>query len=224
MSLKSKSKFYLTVLLGSISTILIGCLSIAVFVRNEPPTVDLRPVLLAKVEYRPFILPEAIITPANVEKQYSTEPLEIIAHFKRADCDKIRNNAQVCLACNIYHESRDQSEDGQMAVANVTLNRVHSPLFPNKICEVVWQHRQFSWTWDGKPDKTYEDDAWHRAIELSFLFIKGRELNRHLVQDNTSGALWYHADYVNPIWNTTMVQTAVLGRHIFYSSKPVDTN
>lgn len=81
-------------------------------------------------------------------------------------------NEVKCLADNIYHESSGQTITGQRAVAHVTLNRVKRSDYPNTICKTVWQKRcskngkrkgfalkgctaQFTWTWDGKPDKIY---------------------------------------------------------------------
>ena len=74
-----------------------------------------------------------------------------------------------CLAKNIYFEARNQSEYGKFAVANVTMNRVKDPRFPNTICDVVFQGPrvkkrvggcQFSWYCDGKPDKIYNKRLW----------------------------------------------------------------
>lgn len=144
--------------------------------------------------------------------------LEIHANFDFVDCDKIReDNDMVCLACNIYHEARNQPKEGQIAVANVTLNRVKSNRFPDDICSVVWQKKQFSWTWDGKSDKTYEETAWKHALELSYILIKGSEYGQQ-IDDNTNGALWYHADYTTPYWMHDANITAIYGDHIFYKS------
>jgi len=58
-----------------------------------------------------------------------------------------------CLADNIYFEALTESDAGKIAVANVTMNRVKHPAFPNSVCDVVWEPKQFSWTHDGKSDK-----------------------------------------------------------------------
>ncbi len=58
-----------------------------------------------------------------------------------------------CLAQNIYFEASVEHRVGKSAVAHVTLNRVDSPRYPDSVCEVVWQDRQFSWTQDGKSDR-----------------------------------------------------------------------
>jgi spore germination cell wall hydrolase CwlJ-like protein len=60
--------------------------------------------------------------------------------------------AAMCLALNMFFEARNESLIGQVMVAEVTLNRVANARFPDTVCEVVWQDRQFSWTHDGKTD------------------------------------------------------------------------
>ncbi|MCK7579041.1 MAG: cell wall hydrolase [Chromatiales bacterium] len=121
-----------------------------------------------------------------------------------------------CLALNIYHEARSEPETGQIAVARVTLNRVESEAFPESICGVVKQggqrlHRcQFSWWCDGKPDDPTEHEAWNRSLEI------GRRVLADEVPDPTDGALYYHADYVNPNWSNHFERTTHIGRHLFY--------
>lgn len=121
-----------------------------------------------------------------------------------------------CLAEAIYFEARGESVDGQVAVAEVVLNRVESRHWPNTICRVVNQgaHRrtgcQFSYTCDGKPDRVAPGAAWLQAQRLAKFMMRGGP--RRL----TGRATHYHADYVDPTWNRTMERTAVVGRHIFY--------
>ena len=89
--------------------------------------------------------------------------------------------ALVCLALNVYHEARDQPFIGQVAVAQVVMNRVHDDRYPDDVCEVVMQgptyswkpdfpvrHRcQFSWYCDGKSDKTPDQTAWEQALVIA---------------------------------------------------------
>jgi len=122
-----------------------------------------------------------------------------------------------CLALNVYWEARSESSMGQFAVAAVTLNRVASERFPGSICEVVQQggaerknRCQFSWWCDGKSDIPNNNAAWQAAKSIAYtaLFFDP--------PDPTDGALWYHADYVNPHWTSAMSHTATIGRHIYY--------
>lgn len=121
-----------------------------------------------------------------------------------------------CLAQNIYHEAGYEPEDGQIAVALVTLNRTEDPRFPKDICSVVKQRTntvcQFSWFCEGK-----------KAIRNNFVYEQTREValyvyaNYEKMHDFTKGALYYHADYVNPRWK--LEKTTKIGHHIFYKEK-----
>ena len=105
---------------------------------------------------------------------------------------------------------------GQLAVAAVTLNRVQNSRFPSNVCDVVRQggvirrHScQFSWWCDGKKDVPKDAELWRRANTMARLSTAG------IVEDPTLGALWYHADYVNPYWAEQKERVAQIGRHIF---------
>jgi N-acetylmuramoyl-L-alanine amidase len=116
-----------------------------------------------------------------------------------------------CLTLNIYFEARNQNNEGQKAVGYVTLNRTLSPRFPDSICGVIYQRRQFSWYSDGKPDVVRNTKAWKRAM-MNAAFVVN---NYH--RDNTRGALFYHADYVRPIWAKSLEKKVVIQKHIFYA-------
>lgn len=120
-----------------------------------------------------------------------------------------------CLALNVYFEARSEDVIGQYAVAEVTLNRVASDRFPDTICEVVWQRKQFSWTHDGKSDRPRDQKAWRRAIAVASYALEddGHEVVGY-------DALYYHADYVRPYWASSYKVVGKVGRHIFYK----DTN
>ena len=118
-----------------------------------------------------------------------------------------------CLAENIYHEARSEPEKGKVAVALVTLNRVEDPRFPKDICGVVKQKTQgmcqFSWFCTAvKSNKGSE--SYQSAKEVAVYVYA----NYEKLHDITKGALYYHADYVNPGWK--LQKTVTIGRHIFY--------
>ena len=77
--------------------------------------------------------------------------------------------AATCLALAIYWEARNQPTIGQLAVAQVVVNRVESKRWPSTICDVVWQKKQFSWTHDGKSDRPKEKTAWRKSKMLAAL-------------------------------------------------------
>ncbi len=130
---------------------------------------------------------------------------------------------RLCLAKNLYFESRSESVDGMIAVALVTLNRVASKKYPNTICAVVWQQgknrngrkvAQFSWTLDGKSDTPRERLAWRVSLIIAVTVLMEYEDSDY---DFTGGALWYHADYVSPRWSKRLDHTITIGRHLFYA-------
>ena len=122
-----------------------------------------------------------------------------------------------CLAENIYHEAGYESETGKQAVALVTLNRTQDERFPSQICEVVKQKTQGTcqFSWFCMPVKMNRNtDAYKQSLEVA-LFVYA---NYEKLKDVTNGALYYHADYVNPRWRN-VEKTTVIGRHIFYKEK-----
>ena len=136
-----------------------------------------------------------------------------------ADYDRQRE----CLALNIYHEAKGESELGQRAVAYVTLNRVHDPAYPDDICEVVKQgvkkdgvpvknKCQFSWYCDGKDDEPSDKELYSEAKYVAAVVINTYGTSF----DPTMGATMYHADYVAPGWRKSFEKTTQIENHIFY--------
>jgi spore germination cell wall hydrolase CwlJ-like protein len=155
---------------------------------------------------------------AETEQSQSQRLFAPAANFTLHNTDEARREQLRCLALNIYWEARSEPIAGQLAVAAVTLNRVQNPRFPSDVCDVVRQggeirrHRcQFSWWCDGKKDDPVNAESWRRATTLARLVSAG------IAKDPTNGALWYHADYVNPAWAQRMERVTKIGRHIFYT-------
>jgi spore germination cell wall hydrolase CwlJ-like protein len=128
-----------------------------------------------------------------------------------------RTKAEKCLANAVYFEARGEPVRGQIAVAQVVMNRVFSPFYPNDVCDVVYQNAnrhlacQFTFACDGIPDIVTEPDAWQRA--------------QHIARDMLDGKLWmpevaksthYHAYWVHPSWVAEMRKMFKLGVHTFY--------
>lgn len=137
---------------------------------------------------------------------------------------KTYQRQQHCLALNIYHESKGESELGQRAVAYVTLNRVKDPIYPDDVCEVVHQgqfesdgspskHKcQFSWYCDGRSDHPADELAYERSKLIAAIVINtyGNSF------DPTMGATMYHNETVNPHWADSFEKTTKIENHIFY--------
>ncbi|PSJ40379.1 cell wall hydrolase [Allosphingosinicella deserti] len=119
---------------------------------------------------------------------------------------------QDCLAKAVYFEARGESLEGQLAVAQVVLNRAASGRYPASVCGVVTQPRQFSFISRGKfPTPDMRSDAWRRAVAVS------RVAQERLAGTLASDVLWYHASYVSPGWGKRLRRSAQIGTHIFYS-------
>ena len=122
-----------------------------------------------------------------------------------------------CLASGIYFEARSEPISGQQAVAQVILNRVKNPAYPNSICGVVYQNKwkrnacQFSFACDGIRDRVNSQRHWKMAQKIANDAIEGRFWLR-----SVGSASHYHADYVWPRWRRKMKKMVKIGRHIFY--------
>lgn len=119
---------------------------------------------------------------------------------------------QNCLAMNVYHEARSERIEGQIAVAHVTMNRVNHEHFPDNICDVVYQYKQFSWTFTVKDHTPREKRAWDRAMVIARDVMIGNTI------DPSHGATFYHANYVDPFWNKekSLSVSKIIGLHVFY--------
>jgi hypothetical protein len=128
-----------------------------------------------------------------------------------------RAKAEACLARAIYFEARSEPLRGQLAVAQVVMNRVFSPYYPNDVCGVIYQnaHRhlacQFTFACDGIRKRVTDHRAWARA--------------RRIAKDALDGKIWvaevgksthYHAAYVRPVWVRDMRRMVRFGLHTFY--------
>ncbi|MBW4331516.1 cell wall hydrolase [Stakelama sp. CBK3Z-3] len=123
--------------------------------------------------------------------------------------------ARECLTSAIYYEAAREPDDGQQAVAQVILNRVAHPAFPDTVCGVVYQGSeragcQFSFACDGSlaraPDRRY----WRRARDVAVAALSGH------VFAPVGLATHYHTYAVRPAWNRKLVMTGVFGAHFFH--------
>jgi len=166
------------------------------------------------------------------EVQAAPEPQKINIPYTSLS-SKVQKE-MICLAENIYFEARNEPIEGMYGVAFVTMNRVHSQLFPDTICGVVKQKTkverignkrvvcQFSWYCERKPKYISQNrlltkdtnEVYNEILQLAIFFY----VNYERMKDPTHGALFYHADYVNPRWKN-VTKTVQIGRHIFYQSK-----
>jgi spore germination cell wall hydrolase CwlJ-like protein len=128
-----------------------------------------------------------------------------------------RGKAEKCLANAVYFESRSEPVRGQIAVAQVVMNRVFSGYYPGDVCGVVYQnaHRhlacQFTFACDGIPDVVTDQESWTRAQRIARETLDGK-----LWLPEIAKATHYHASYVHPYWVRAMRKNSKIGLHHFY--------
>jgi spore germination cell wall hydrolase CwlJ-like protein len=158
----------------------------------------------------PAIAPLPGPKPARVAEAVSpAERLELTG--------KARAKAERCLANAIYFEARSEPVRGQIAVAQVVLNRAFSGYYPEDVCGVVYQgaHRhlscQFTFACDGIPDVVTEPEHWRRATRIAEAVLDGK-----VWLADVGKATHYHASYVYPYWVRSMRRLQKIGLHSFY--------
>lgn len=147
--------------------------------------------------------------PRNLFERASFTPRDLQnADASRSEID--------CLAEAVYYEARSESAAGQMAVAEVVLNRVRDSRFPNTVCGVVYQGQyrstgcQFTFTCDGSKRRPPRGRSWDRSRAIALHVSLG------LGRQRTGNATHYHTYYVDPYWSAGLVETRAIGSHIFY--------
>lgn len=162
------------------------------------------------------IAPEtALQVNAGIPLASGPNPAALPFKFSQSSAET-RARALECLTSAIYYEAAQEPADGQRAVAQVVLNRVRHPAFPNSVCGVVYEGStratgcQFTFTCDGSMAYAPMPALWNRARKVA-----EDALNGH-VHAPVGYATHYHANYVVPYWASSLVKTDVEGAHIFY--------
>jgi len=125
-----------------------------------------------------------------------------------------------CLAEAVYHEARSESETGQRAVAQVVINRVKNPAYPDDVCGVVYQNRsrhnrcQFTFACDGVKDVITEQSRWAMAKRIAREYAA-----EEYWLGEIGAATHYHNHTVTPTWAALMTKAQTIGHHVFYITK-----
>jgi hypothetical protein len=191
-----------------------------------PVTADEVGLQLALVEPAPLPAPDAplaITAPAAQPAAPAPSPglagltqvAATLAFRGRTPLDELRSLD--CLSQAIYYEAASESEDGQRAVAQVVLNRVRHPAWPNSVCGVVYQGPlrpgggcQFTFTCDGSLSRRPAGIAWARARTLAAEALAGR------TYAGVGLSTHYHTHAVSPAWGPRLQKTIAIGAHQFY--------
>lgn len=155
------------------------------------------------------------LTPVAVEAEVEVEadaPLELPELVEEYKDGFTLDEQGKCLANAIYFEARGESLEGQLAVADVVINRAESKKYPATWCNVVKQKAQFSFVKNRTFPKVRDMESWETAKAVARIAIE----DAHEIVPE--GVLWYHADYVSPRWRYRLNEVAKVGVHIFYEA------
>lgn len=146
----------------------------------------------------------------------STLPVEAARPFIMPTLSQAQaTNAQLCLTQAIYYEAANEPDVGKAAVAQVILNRMRHPAYPNTVCGVIYQGSsrpgcQFSFACDGAMSRPPVPALWRRAAAVARAALSGH------VETSVGMATHYHANYVLPRWAPKLTKIEQIGAHIFY--------
>ena len=149
----------------------------------------------------------------NSDNQHAKTPAERLGLFD----DKSRAKSEKCLAEAVYFEARGEAVRGQIAVAQVVLNRAFSGKYPENVCGVVYQNKhrhlacQFTFACDNNKDVIREPDMWERAQKIAKAMLDGQ-----LWLPEVDKSTHYHAYWVRPSWVNEMKKMYKTGVHTFY--------
>jgi spore germination cell wall hydrolase CwlJ-like protein len=193
-----------------------------VAMKNTSGDLPMTDGLLSNASYGSMFAPSLDVDgfkPSPEEIAYHPTPDGLNFRYKGESQAEFEARERRCLATAIYFEARGEPVRGQVAVAQVILNRVRSPLFPQTICGVVYQGQmhpgcQFSFTCDGRTDTPRNDAQWALAQSISKKIMGGE-----LWLPEIGYSTYYHANYVSPYWKGDMSKIDKIGRHIFYKKR-----
>ena len=157
----------------------------------------------------PAVAVEPAVQPQPIPVETPAERVSLGALVAAEDVDSPLSADEECLAGAIYFESRNESLEGQHAVADVVINRAESGRFPASICGVVYQPSQFSFVRGGHmPEVRKGSTDWREAVAVARIAIEDRW------HSAAPKALFFHAASVSPRWRLKRVAT--VGNHVFY--------
>lgn len=173
---------------------------------------------LAAQNAAPVFVSEEVVQPIPAQpEEIMAEPAEAPSAeslhelVSTIDTDYELSREMECLAGTVYFESRGEPLAGQLAVAQVVINRAESPRFPSSYCGVVYQRSQFSFVKGGRmPQIRRGSSAWKRAKAIARIAHEGHW------ESEAQDALYFHANYVRPSWSRSKARRAAINTHIFY--------
>ena len=168
------------------------------------------------VPQQPVFVSEEVVQPLKEAATSETGNTDIEASSLRELVGIVDSNEQMtdqmrCLAGAVYFESRGEPLDGQLAVAQVVINRAEDGRWPASYCGVVYQRSQFSFVRGGRmPNINTSSAAWQRAKAVATIAHEG------LWDSEAADAVYFHATRVRPSWSRRKTRLAQIDSHVFY--------
>lgn len=176
----------------------------AIAQHTQPPADEIVPQFLAREVVQPVVQ----TAPAVTE---SAPAMSLSALVASMPSDAPLDDQLQCLAGAIYFEARGEPLAGQLAVAEVIINRAASGRFPASYCGVVTQKSQFSFVKGGRmPAAPTGSEIYRRAKAIAQI------AHRDLWSSEAKDALYFHARYVSPAWSSRRQAAARINNHVFY--------
>jgi spore germination cell wall hydrolase CwlJ-like protein len=178
---------------------------------------EMRSLLAETMAGKPALAEEGLAAQRmNEAMAMSTLPIEAAQPFIISyDALPMAERALRCLTQAVYYEAGFEPMEGRQAVAQVILNRMRHPAYPNSVCGVVYQGSsrpgcQFSFTCDGSLHRAPDPKSWAVARDVAAQALSGK------VTSSVGMATHYHANYVSPYWAPKLTKISKIGAHIFY--------
>jgi len=174
----------------------------------EPQQVPTMAEALADLDAPAVSTPAVVQAPVDAndgdDSDYASLAAAVAAQPLAVDDEELN-----CLAIGVYYESKGEPLEGQLAVAEVILNRSESGRFPRTVCGVLKQRGQFSFVRGGQlPQPSEGSRAWKTALAVA------KVARDDMWDSRVSDALYFHARYVSPGWRRARVGS--VGNHVFY--------
>lgn len=167
------------------------------------------PVFVSEEVVQP--LPEAIEPEPEITDSDDSRPETLRELVAETRAPEQLSAEMECLAGAVYFESRGEPLAGQLAVAQVVINRAESRTFPSSYCGVVYQRSQFSFVKGGSMPRIRRSSVeWNRAKTIARIAHEG------MWDSEAADSLYFHAKYVNPSWSRKKTARARINTHIFY--------